>query len=391
MKQMLTKECAVICVWMIIRYYKGFVSLAKLEVMLKTTRNGTNAYHIVETLKELGFNAYGIKLNKLKPTKNPFIANVVIDNIYKHYVVVYEVNNDYLVLADPNSSGIKRISLRDFYDIWTGINIEMYPIKNIVNDKPKTFMNTIKLIKINKKQLFLIGFLSFISTSLAICSTFFFKLLIDHKEEHIEMIAIPFLILFIIKNIINYIREKQLIKCTFDADKNLAIESFKKIMKLPYRYYHNHTSGEIISKINDLSALRNVLNKIVLTIFVDLPLTILSGILLFIINRQLLLIVIITLILYIVIIFIYHKKIDNNIDNFLHKKADINSFMHESISGFETIKGIDIEEKINELFIKKYNDYNSLNINLNQTLNKQTTYKNIVSDFGEEFIIIFEF
>ena len=87
------KDCAAACVWMIIRYYKGFVSITKLEEMLNITRKGTTAYHIVKTLKDLGFNAWGIKLKELTKTKVPFIASVIINSSYKHFMVVYEVNN----------------------------------------------------------------------------------------------------------------------------------------------------------------------------------------------------------------------------------------------------------------------------------------------------------
>ena len=371
---------------MIVRYYNGSISTFKLEEMLKTTRKGTDAYHVVETLKKIGFNAYGIKLDEIKKSKIPFIANVIIDNMYKHYIVVYEVNSKYLLVADP-ASGIKKISFNDFYNIWTGVNINMYPNGIIVNEKSKSY-DVLKIIKFNKVQLLIIGLLSLVITFLAILTSFFFKYLIDNIGSNLKIVIFIFLLLFIIKDIINYYRGKLLIKYTYNTDKHLTLKSFEQIIKLPYYYYHNHTTGEIISKINDLSTIRDVVGKIILTIFIDLPLTIFSGLLLFMINKVLFLLVFIILVLYIIIIFIYYKKINNGIYESLYKKASINSFMFESVRGFETIKGLNIEKKIIYSFNKKYKDYISSNINLDYIINRQALFKYITNDLGNAFIII---
>lgn len=372
---------------MIVRYYKGYIGTYKLEEILKTSRKGTTAYHIVEALKRMGFNAYGIKLDKLKKTKIPFIANVIMDNMYKHYIVVYEVNKNYIIIADP-ASKIKKITFEEFYNIWTGVNIEMYPNGIVINEKQKKITTIFKFFSFNRKHFIKIGILSLTITFLAIFSSFFFKILIDNMNSDIKKIIIFFLMLFILKNIINYFRGKCLINYTYNIDNHLTTKIFKQIIMLPYRYYHNHTSGEIISKINDLSMLRDVIGKVILTLFIDFPLTIFSGILLISLSKTLFIIVLFILIFYIIILFIYHKKINNCIYDSLYKKAGINSFMIESIKGFETVKGINIEEKINSLFEQKYQEYTSCNSLLNRVINRQAFLKNTINDLGNAFIII---
>ncbi len=115
-KQEGLKDCGAACIQMILKYYHGFVSIRKLNEMLKTTRNGTTAYHLKETLTELGFQAEGIKIDYLKNTHIPFIANAIIDNSYKHYIVVYEVNDKYILVADP-ADKIKKMSHEKFKKI----------------------------------------------------------------------------------------------------------------------------------------------------------------------------------------------------------------------------------------------------------------------------------
>ena len=65
------------------------------------------------------------------------------------------------------------------------------------------------------------------------------------------------------KFIINYLRNKFLIILNSKLDFSLTLDAFKRIILLPYRYYHNRTSGEIISKINDLGNSRDVIVRFV--------------------------------------------------------------------------------------------------------------------------------
>ncbi len=373
---------------MIVKYYDGLIGIPKLREMLKTTREGTTAYHIVETLKELGFTANGIKLNKIKNTNVPFIANVIIENSYKHYIVVYEVNQKYLKVADP-ASRIKKMSHEEFYQIWTGVNIIMYPKQIIVKEKPKSCTKfIIKLITPYKLEILKIVFLSLIITILSIIGSFFFQSLIDNINYNLQKIILFFILILFSNIFFIYLRSRILIKLTSQLDKYLTEDIFEKILKLPYRYYHNHTSGEVISRINDLDYLKEIISKIILTVFIDLPLTIFSGIVLIYLNIFLFFIVLIVLTLYILILFIYHKKINFQIDKVLKNKAEINSFMVESISGFETVKGLSIENKMKEEFNFKYNHFITSNKILNNLTNNQIFIKDLINLNGQVAILI---
>jgi len=48
------KDCGVICLYNIIKYYKGNVDIDRLKDKLKTDKNGTSVYNIVKISDELG-------------------------------------------------------------------------------------------------------------------------------------------------------------------------------------------------------------------------------------------------------------------------------------------------------------------------------------------------
>ncbi|MBR3362800.1 MAG: peptidase domain-containing ABC transporter [Bacilli bacterium] len=381
-KQSGYKDCAVACLYMIIRYYNGFVSMSRLEEMLKVTKNGTTAYHIVSTLERLGFIAYGLRDKKLKPTKIPFIAHTIIESSYKHYMVVYEVTSKYVRVADP-ASGIKKMNYDEFLRIWTGVSIQMYPNEVITFEKSKT---RVKLFKLNKKIVFIIGFISIVITILSICFSFFFQFLIERND--LKHIVSVFVFVVLVKVILSYIREKILIKFTSNIEKDVMQRVFKNVIKLPYRYYHNHTTGEMTSKINDLIVFKDITLKLIFTFFIDLPLTVFSGFVLFYLSKKLFIISLFILMFYVLIMIVYHKKMNINIYSVLEEKSKLNSFMTESIYGFESIKGIDAEDRIINIFSNKYDGYVNSKMSLAGVINRQNVLKDMVGSYGLMLILV---
>ena len=75
------KDCGVTCLYNIIRYYKGNISIDKLRNLTKTDNNGTSIYNIVEASNKLGLksNAYMCKYNSLNKISRPFIAHIKLD------------------------------------------------------------------------------------------------------------------------------------------------------------------------------------------------------------------------------------------------------------------------------------------------------------------------
>lgn len=388
-KQESYKDCGLACTLMIIKYYHGYVARNKLSEMLKLTKNGITAYHIVKALNTLGFKAKGLHQDKLTVTSVPFIAHMIIGNSYYHYVTVYKVTSNYILLADP-ADKIKKVSFDKFYEEWTGISIVMYPVKPIAKIKNTNYLHTVKdLITPNKKLIFKIAFISIIMTLSAVVSTFFFQAIIDDVNgKYLKTIYIVFLILVFIKILTTYIRNKLLINLTNNFDNYLTKNTFKHIIELPYLYYHSHTAGEIVSKINDLAKAKDTLTKVLLIIMIDIPLTIFSAILLFSINSMLFLIICIILLFYLFVTLISHKKLNYQTYNNLKQKAEINSYMTECISAFETIKGINAENNINQKFITKYNHYLHTNKKLNNFINKISASNDIISNLGQALIII---
>ena len=60
-KQNDLKDCGVCSLLMLIKYYGGKVSKEYLRSITNTTKDGVDAYSLIEGAKKIGFSAYGVK------------------------------------------------------------------------------------------------------------------------------------------------------------------------------------------------------------------------------------------------------------------------------------------------------------------------------------------
>lgn len=396
-KQKESKDCGVASILMIIKYYKGYIPYEKLAELLRVSKNGITAFHIVEGAKKIGFDCKGLKTNldNLKTIVMPCIAHVIINKSYNHYIVIYEINykNKYLLIADP-SDKIKKISFEEFINIWDNIIITFLPIKKIpiIYNNKHCFNILVNLFNINKFIFVKILLLSLVITLLSVLSSYSFKFMIDSLVEKdaknlLLIIFLSFIIIELFKNIFNYIRNRLLIFLSSKIDWFLTTDIFNKIILLPYHYYRNHTTGDITSRISDLKIVKDTISKIIVNVITLIPLIIASSIFLCKISKQLFLVALIMMLMYILIIIIFKSKYDKLILKLQDESATTNSYLVESISGFETIKSLSIENEINQQLNNKYFNLTSTSLYLEKLINLQNTIKDFINNIGILIII----
>ena len=390
------KDCGVSCIQMIIKYYGGYVKKSNLLEMTKTSKKGTTAFNIKDTLINLGFDAKGIKCELKDINKDnivlPCIASVTIDNSYKHFIVIYEINfkKKYLVIGDP-ADKVRKITYKDFIKIFNNVLIVFFPIKTLpIEEDSSQIKFILNLLKPHKKILINIFILSIFITSFSIITSFYTEYMINslsfYSKKYLILLFCIFFSIYILKILSDYFRNKLLLFINQKLDLVLTLDIFEKIIKLPYSYYQNRTTGDIISRINDLESVRDMISKVALSIFVDLPLTIVSLTVLYFINKTLFIIGLIILVLYFIIIVVFRSIFNDYIKKIQTKKGEATSIMVESISGFETVKGMHIESNIKDKFEKRYVKFLKDIFNYQNLFFIQNLFKELIDSIG--FIVI---
>ncbi len=389
-KQIGLKDCGVASLKMIIKYYGGDYPIENLRILTNTSKSGTNAYDLIEGAKKIGLDSagYEVKLEEIDSKILPVIAYTVIDKIYQHYVVIYEINykKQELIIGDP-ATKLKKIKMEDFKKIYQNIIISFSPLKKLplIKEQP-IIKEQIKLIlSNNKKNIFSILILSIIITLLTTIITLSIKILLDN----INMIIYPIVILIAItKYILEIINNKSILKLQFKINQSLYQKIFEKIIFLPYQYYRNRTTGEMLSKITNIEKVSNFIINTFSNLTINLLIIIFSFIVMYVINIKMLFIISILTFFICLTTLIYKEKRTSYLTETISNKSIIDSYLYEAVSGFETVKGLNIEDCIinkikekNNNFLKIRNKYNLINI-------KEYTLQNLIYIIGNIVFIL---
>lgn len=380
-KQEGLKDCGPACLLMIIKFYKGYVPLEQLRELSKTTKYGTDAYHLIESAKKIGFTAKGIKSDLNSTLVLPIIAHVTIDNALGHYIVIYKINfkRKYLVIGDP-AKGIYKISMDEFLTIWNNILIELKPERPIpIINETSCCEFLMYYVKKEKKTILVLCVSSIFITLFSCFLSFYFRLMIDNvntSKSYLTFILLIFIIVYLLKAVMDLLKNKIFLRFKSRMDMNISCDVFSNIINLPYRYYRNRTTGEIISRFDDLEYVRQMLYRIIFSLFSDLPFIFGSLVLLFFINIKLGILTILFLILYAGVFLLLNPLFQKHISRIQEQGALTNSFMTEAISGFETIKNCSLEERVNNTFAGRY--YRLLN--LDYKFSNLVNFRQIISE-----------
>lgn len=182
-KQTDKNDCGPACLASVLKYYGFKTSVSKLRELTKTDINGTTIFGIIKAAESLNMIAKAVKAKSLDVLKTDFpkpaIAYVIYEDGMRHYVVLYEVNEKEVILADTGK-GIVKYKIDEFFKIWTGNLILMVPTSSFKpSDETNGFKRFFKLITLQKRLLVGVFFAALFICIFGIIGTFYYKLLID--------------------------------------------------------------------------------------------------------------------------------------------------------------------------------------------------------------------
>lgn len=393
------KDCGVCCLQMLTKYYGGGVSREYLRNLTNTTKEGVSAYSLIEGAKQLGFSAYGVKgqLNNLTNSNLPCIAHVVIKKSFQHFIVIYDIDwkKKKILIADPAKKEKTKISFTEFEKITTNQFILLKPYKKIQYVKKNTTLRDFIYLFISKyKYKFLnLIFTSLIITILNIICSFQLKSLMEYvinyqSIKNLFFISFLFIIIIISKEVFNYYRSTVINVLNHEMDKSLLLNVYHHILSLPYLYYKNRTTGEVIARMNDVVNVREVISKILLTLFLDFILALMVFITLIFINIKLSLVLLCVMLIMILIMFIFQRPLEVNIQKSKEEASSLNSFLVETIEGVETIKNQNIQPFIENNFLLKCSKYNKKSYFTNFLSILEQFFKDFINEIGTFLVMI---
>lgn len=395
-KQHDTTDCAAACLATIAKHYGLSMSIAQIREIAGTDKEGTNAYGVVKAAEKIGMTAKAVKGDDKALLSNfaiPAMAHIIKNGSLLHYVVIHKITSKYLIIADP-AEGIKKYTLEEFLNQWTGVLILMMPSVNFKRSSiNESVLKRFFLLLIPQKKLILHIFTaSLILTAFGILGAFFFQLLIDdilpnNLNKTLNIFCIGLIILGIFKILLSTFREQLFIYLSQRLDIPLMLGYYNHVLDLPMNFFGSRKTGEIISRFEDASHIKDAISSATLTIMLDTIMVIVGGITLYIKNQVLFLVTIIMVLFYIALVIIFRKPFEELNRKIMESDAQMTSYLVESISGIETLKSCNAEVMANFKTEKIFIDILKKEFKIGTLGNIQGSIKALVETIGEIVIL----
>lgn len=400
-------DCGAACLATICKQNGYNIGISKIREIAGTDKQGTNVYGVIKAAEALGFSAKGVKGDKnafFSEFPLPCIAHVIVDGNLLHYVVIHKITEKQIVMADPGA-GIVKLKPEEFFGEiyedgkspkyqWSGVLILLMKSNDFQKEEESKglFQRFIHLLLPQKKLIIHIFIASLIYTILGILAAFYFKVLVDdilpnYLIKTLATLSIGIIVLNVFKILLNAFRTHLLLYLSQKLDIALLLGYYRHVLELPMNFFGTRKVGEIVSRFNDASKVRDAISGATLTIMIDTLMALAGAIILYMQNAQMFGIAIIMVILYLIIVVMFNKWYQRLNRKQMEDNAQLTSYLVESLNGIQTVKAYNAERKVNrETEIKFVKLLKSI-FNLSWVSNLQSSLKIFVELVGGVVIL----
>nr|AAW79059.1 SppT [Latilactobacillus sakei] len=370
-------DCGVAALAMILKHYGSSASLAYLRNEAKTDLEGTTALGLVKTAENLGFETKAIQadmsLFEVADLPFPFIAHVLKNGELLHYYVVLGIKKDAIIIADPDPTvGIAKMTQSQFKSEWTGVALFIAPKPSYQPVKQQTkasLFSFVPTLMQQKRLVINITLAALLITIISILGSYFLQTVIDtyipnNMQSTLAIVAIGLIIFYGFQSIFTYAQNFLLAVLGQRLSIEIILSYLRHVFELPMSFFATRKTGEIISRFNDANKIIDALASAIISIFLDITVVVIMGIILIIQNTTLFWLTLAVIPIYIAVITLFAKPFEKLNQKEMESNAVLNSAIIEDLHGIETIKALTSEseryQKIDTAFVdylKKSFDY----------------------------------
>ncbi len=393
-------DCGVAALAMILHNFGSVYPIAKLRDLARTTKQGTTALGLVKAAKHLGLDVIPIQadisLFDDPEITYPLIAHVIKDDLL-HYCVVFKADQDYIYVADPDpATKVQKMTRDEFGRLWSGVSLLFSPAKEYTPQKePLAGLTTMFQQLTNyKKDISGIIIAALLITLISIVGSYYLQLIIDRfiPSKSINGLAIlagSLLVVYVFNSLFNYLRDVILTRLDQKLTSQISLRYIHHVYRLPMRFFSTRKTGEITSRFNDINKIIDALSSTIISMFLDVGVMVIIGIVLSLYDQSLFLTTISTIPIYVIIIYAFNKRFAKLDQEQMESNAQLSSAIIEDLKGVETLKVLQLENIRYKNVEKQFADFLRKNLTYVKTKSFQDAIKMWIQ-YGLVTIILFQ-
>lgn len=403
-KQHDENDCGAACLSMVAKYYGVHKPLVEFRKIINTTGSGTSVFGMKKGAEMLHFQTKALEGNMeelLEAIKDgsvhfPFIAHIIIDNNLLHYVVVFgkDKKNRFLV-GDPQGKKYK-MSVGQFSEVWTGYLLDLIPNEKFEkkNENKHILRSYLSYLKGMEPMLFGLLLMSFFISIADIMGANVFSYIIDEIYlggsdsenvavswyqmlfskvfgtrlngvdifEKIAYLCGVIILFYVFQILLMILCQFVSAKAAKKIEQKINYAYYDRILKLPIRYINDMKTGELISRLYEISRIRESIMGISVTLCLNSIMAIMYGAFLYNMNGRLFSWGIIIVLAYMIVILLFKDKIRDIAYEAMSNEAQLTSLFKESVDGIETVKVYNYELRLIQKFKECFGIYSNTNV-----------------------------
>lgn len=276
-KQHSEEDCGAACLAAIAKYYGHTFTLNRIREAVGTGQNGTTLLGLRRGAETLGFKANPVKTSpEVLDRMNEAPLPAIIHWKGNHWVVLYGKKGKNYLIADP-AVGVRHLSKKDLIDGWKDwliLLLEPDPIHFFEQESDKTggFWRFFKRVWIYRAILAQALPLNLVLGLLSLASPFLLQILTDDvlvrgDTKLLTTLAISVVVMNFVSNSLSFVQSNLIAHFAQRLQLGLVLDFGRQILRLPLSYYESRRSGEIVSRLQDIEQI----NQLVAQLVVSLP------------------------------------------------------------------------------------------------------------------------
>jgi ATP-binding cassette subfamily B protein len=336
---------------MVTQYWGKRLSINSIRNLAGIGRAGASLNGLAKAGESLGYRAKPVRASLSSLIENvqgkPWIAHWQGD----HYVVVYRIKGDQVLIADP-AQGKRRLTRADFLTGWTGYALLLEATENLrAIESEKRSLGTFFRALIPYRSLIIqIIIASLLIQVFALVTPMFTQIILDQVVINksfttLHVFAVGLLIFGLWR--VGMVAVRQYLLAYFANRVNLTLISgfINHTLRLPLRFFESRHVGDITTRVQENETIQQFLTQKAITAWLDALMGIVYLGLMFYYNWKLTLLVL-GIIPPLVILTLgatpFLRKVSREI---FHEDAKENSSLIEMITGVDTVKGAAVERE----------------------------------------------
>lgn len=349
-------DCGAACLASIAAHFGLQYPISRIRQFAFTDQKGTNILGVIEAAKKLGLEAKGVKgpFECLAEIPKPAIAHVVVKEALQHFVVIYKVTDQYILIMDPGDGRLHKKAHEEFKKEWTGILVLLHPTETFQkgNLKKSTFRSFLELLRPHKSVMGQALFGALVYSILGLSTAVYVGkitdyVLVDRNINLLNLMGILMVLIILLRTFIGSMKSILALKTGQRIDASLILGYYKHLLTLPQQFFDTMRVGEIISRVNDAVKIRAFINNVSLDLAVNFLILIFTLIVMFIYSWKLAVITLASAPLFVLTYYLFNRLNRKYQRSIMESAADLESQLVESLNSVRTIKRFGVESFAN--------------------------------------------